>query len=124
MTPSPFRVQRRRTKGWTKPEGAVYVGRPTRWANPFVVGEDADDRDQAAALFRAWLEYDRPECLDPYGSYEYRQQMSDRREWMLAHASELTGRDLMCWCPLPAPGEPDHCHAAALLDLAHHGGAR
>lgn len=29
------RIQRKRTKGWTMPEGAVYVGRPTRWGNPF-----------------------------------------------------------------------------------------
>ncbi|HEX5568070.1 MAG TPA: DUF4326 domain-containing protein, partial [Streptomyces sp.] len=33
--------------------------------------------------------------------------------------AELRGRDLMCWCPLPAPGEPDHCHAAVLLELAN-----
>lgn len=32
----PRRIQRRRTKGWRMPEGAVYVGRPTRWGNPFV----------------------------------------------------------------------------------------
>jgi len=35
----PKRIQRRRTKGWRMPEGAVYVGRPTKWRNPFVVGE-------------------------------------------------------------------------------------
>lgn len=32
---SPQRIQRRRTKGWRMPAGAVYVGRPTRWGNPF-----------------------------------------------------------------------------------------
>lgn len=31
----PQRIQRQRTKGSTMPEGAVYVGRPTRWGNPF-----------------------------------------------------------------------------------------
>lgn len=35
----PRRIQRRRTKGWTMPPGAIYVGRPTKWGNPFVVGE-------------------------------------------------------------------------------------
>jgi len=32
---SPKRIQRQRTKGWRMPAGAVYVGRPTRWGNPF-----------------------------------------------------------------------------------------
>src|SRR5438445_12750312 len=35
---TPTRVQRKRTKGWRMPEGAVYVGRPTRWGNPYSVG--------------------------------------------------------------------------------------
>ena len=31
----PERIQRRRTRGWRMPVRAVYVGRPTRWGNPF-----------------------------------------------------------------------------------------
>ena len=31
------RIQRRRTKGWRMPEGAIYVGRPTIWGNPYRV---------------------------------------------------------------------------------------
>jgi hypothetical protein len=31
----PERIQRRRALGWRMPEGAVYVGRPTVWGNPF-----------------------------------------------------------------------------------------
>lgn len=31
----PKRIQRRRTAGWRMPENTVYVGRPTRWGNPF-----------------------------------------------------------------------------------------
>lgn len=34
----PERIQRRRTKGWRLPEGAIYVGRPTKWGNPFTLG--------------------------------------------------------------------------------------
>ncbi|MGV7636606.1 DUF4326 domain-containing protein, partial [Mycobacterium kansasii] len=34
---APKRIQRKRTKGWRMPEGAVYVGRPTKWGNPFIV---------------------------------------------------------------------------------------
>lgn len=33
----PRRIQRKRTRGWRMPEGAVYVGRPSRWGNPFSV---------------------------------------------------------------------------------------
>ncbi|MGW2371750.1 DUF4326 domain-containing protein [Kitasatospora sp. NPDC001683] len=32
---SPARVQRRRTAGWRAPEGAIYVGPGSRWANPW-----------------------------------------------------------------------------------------
>lgn len=32
---TPERIQRRRSTGWRMPEGAVYVGRPTKWGNPF-----------------------------------------------------------------------------------------
>lgn len=31
----PQRIQRKRTKGWKMPDGAVYVGRPTKWGNPY-----------------------------------------------------------------------------------------
>jgi hypothetical protein len=43
--PHPLRVQRRRTKGWEMPDGAIYVGRPTMFGNPF---DDAED-------FESWL---------------------------------------------------------------------
>ena len=32
---------------------------------------------------------------------------------------ELRGFNLACWCPLPEPGQPDHCHAAVLLEVAN-----
>jgi hypothetical protein len=66
----PERIQLRRTKGWRKPEGAIYVGRPSPYGNPFPVDSDwmtwmaiaigfradKDGRRQAAvALHRAWI---------------------------------------------------------------------
>ncbi|GAA0705040.1 hypothetical protein GCM10010193_70100 [Kitasatospora atroaurantiaca] len=33
--PEPHRIQRRRVKGWRAPEGVVYVGRGTKWGNPW-----------------------------------------------------------------------------------------
>jgi len=35
---APIRIQRKRTKGWRMPEGAIYVGRGSRWGNPFAIG--------------------------------------------------------------------------------------
>src|SRR6266480_4619163 len=34
----PKRIQRSRAKGWKMPANAIYVGRPTVWGNPYVVG--------------------------------------------------------------------------------------
>ncbi|QSM90796.1 Uncharacterised protein [Mycobacteroides abscessus subsp. bolletii] len=98
----PQRIQRKRTKGWRIPEGAVYVGRPTKWGNPFWVGPNEDlgevlDAALATKFFRAWLR--EPEA------------------WVLPKppdACELRGLDLVCWCPLDSP-----CHADVLLELAN-----
>lgn len=34
---TPKRIQRKRTKGWRMPPGAVYVGRPGPFGNPFTI---------------------------------------------------------------------------------------
>lgn len=115
----PKRIQRKRTAGWKAPEGAKYVGRGSRFGNPFVVGQDAHDRAHATALYREWLENNSYDVHPPEISPEQRQAMDDRRDWILTHAPELAGRNLMCWCPRPEPGEPDHCHARILLNLAN-----
>ena len=36
----PKRIQRSRAKGWEMPANAIYVGRPTVWGNPYVVGSE------------------------------------------------------------------------------------
>lgn len=41
------------------------------------------------------------------------------RTKLIAALPMLAGKNLACWCPLPAPGEPDICHAAVLLELAN-----
>ena len=91
---SPKRVQQRRTKGWMKPDGAISVARPYKWGNPFEVGKTPGVRTNADAvqLYRLWLP----------GSP------------LLADIGELTGHDLMCFCP---PDQP--CHADVLLEVAN-----
>ena len=54
-------------------EGAVYVGRPTKWGNPFVIGRDGT-RKEVIEKYRGWL---AESGLDP---------------------KELEGKDLVCWC--------------------------
>lgn len=121
---SPTRIQRRRTRGWRAPEGAVYVGRPTRFGNPFSVDlyvkadrigylDRAEGRRLAAEDFERWL----VEGEDGLWCGPVDESATARRV-LLRAIPLLAGRDLTCWCPLPEPGQPDHCHAAVLLRLA------
>lgn len=104
----PERVQRKRAKGWRMPEGAVYVGRPSKWGNPF--------RLVSANRIH-----------DPYGNEWDCAQGEARgvavrlfREYMWDHfdgealVKALAGKDLACWCPLDQP-----CHADVLLEIAN-----
>jgi hypothetical protein len=36
----PIRIQRKRTKGWKLPPNTVYVGRGSKWGNPFKIYKD------------------------------------------------------------------------------------
>jgi hypothetical protein len=89
---SPKRIQRRRTPGWRMPEGAIYVGRPSKWGNPILGGDAA----RKVELFRILI-HSRPPGLTP----------ADLRR-------DLGGRDLACWCPVDQP-----CHADVLLEHAN-----
>jgi hypothetical protein len=109
----PKRIQRKRAKGWKMPEDAVYVGRPTKWGNPYQVKQDEnlnfyvawetgrsrkshylqkDAAKEAVELFRNYMRFglDSPSCI------------------------HLRDKDLACWCPLDKP-----CHADVLLELAN-----
>ena len=105
---APKRIQRKRTKGWRMPEGAVYVGRPGKWGNPFPVGQwvrplegglpvEVKTPEQAVALFRA-------SAMHPTGGFVFRENVR----------KHLAGKDLCCWCPLDQP-----CHADVLLEIAN-----
>ena len=89
---TPKRIQRRRTKGWKMPPGALYVGRPTPYGNPYKTAQE----------YREWLNGDLP------GQFRY------DRQFVISHVKYLRGIDLACWCPLDKP-----CHADILLELAN-----
>lgn len=97
---TPQRIQRKRSKGWKMPEGAVYVGRPSRWGNPYLSGGFGCSPESAVALFVDMLQR---APLNPDGTTQF-----DTIKRALA------GKDLACWCPLSAP-----CHADVLLELAN-----
>ncbi len=79
-----------RHKGGRKPDNVVYVGRPSRWGNPFPV--EAHGRRAAVNRYRLW-------AADRAGR--------DPR-WL----APLAGKTLACYCPLD-----QECHADVLLEL-------
>lgn len=114
----PERIQRRRTKGWRMPEGAVYVGRPSKWGNPF----------QVVALpggFWTVVDDNGVDYREPYTGWAdksyavlkaVRLFYADVKGELAPYPplSELHGKDLVCWCPLDQA-----CHADVLLELAN-----
>jgi hypothetical protein len=89
------RIQRKRTKGWRMPDGAVSVSRPGKWGNPFKI-EEGLTAQGAVNLFRSYL-------LNGMLSFT----VDDVRR-------ELKGKNLACWC------RPDGvCHADVLLEIAN-----
>ena len=88
------RIQRKRTKGWRMPPNTIYVGRPTKWGNPYVRSRVAD----AVMLYEETLRIG----LLPVTTEDVKR--------------ELRGENLACWCRL---GQP--CHADVLLKIANEG---
>ena len=69
----------------------VYVGRPSKWGNPFVIGKDGT-REEVVAKYRVHLL---------------------RSPALLGALNELREKDIVCWCA------PCACHGDVLLELAN-----
>ncbi len=121
------------------PDGAVYVGRPSRWGNPFQVqlGAEVFVRNVSAdrsvlgippgmpkAILALWI--DAPGvAVEAYLAWLRGDLLIARYKPLPPPPSPssppspseireaLGGRDLACWCPLDAP-----CHADVLLAVA------
>lgn len=102
----PERIQRKRMKGWRMPEGAVYVGRPTKWGNPFQAGK--------VVYLTGPKTGERADRADVVRMYENRIRRVGGDEVIGLIRAELAGRDLVCWCPQDEP-----CHADVLLRIAN-----
>lgn len=103
------------------PPGAIYVGRPTVFGNPWSVQAAlASDLFEPSAVpevcvtcFRRWLQRtDYPDALEKFPIYK---TLEPKRLEILSRLSELRGHDLACWCPLESPW----CHADVLLEIAN-----
>ena len=69
--------------------GAVYVGRPSKWGNPYTIGQDGT-REEVISLYRDWIAK-KPE--------------------LIGELAAMNPQTLVCWCaPLP-------CHADVLKEL-------
>lgn len=69
----------------------VFIGRPSKWGNPFVIGRDGD-RAEVIAKYDAWL---------------------DTQPGLLAALPELAGKVLGCFCA------PEACHGDVLVRRAN-----
>ncbi len=74
-----------------KAPDALYIGRPSKFGNPFVIGRDGS-REQVIAKYEAWL------TSQPH---------------LMAALPELKGKKLGCWCA------PQACHGDVLARLAN-----
>jgi len=72
-------------------DNMVFVGRPTKWGNPFYIGKHGN-REEVIQLYREWL----PKQIE-----------------LMKDLHELRCKDLVCFC------EPLACHADVLLELAN-----
>ena len=101
----PKRIQRKRTKGWKMPENTVYVGRPTKWGNPFKIG----DSYKHAHINLCSTIVTRDDVLRMFRIYAL-----DRIDEDLGWLTPLRGKNLACFCKLN-----ESCHADILLEIAN-----
>lgn len=99
----PMRVQRKRTKGWKMPPNTVYVGRPTKWGNPYRVGQSVGPKAEPMSAKNAVAAYRYFVIANQESAERFRLPIKD-----------LRGKNLACWCPLDKP-----CHADVLLEIAN-----
>jgi len=67
----------------------IYIGRPSKWGNPFTVGKDGN-REEVIQKYREWIKT-QPDLLNSL--------------------HELKGKTLGCWC------KPEACHGDILMEI-------
>jgi hypothetical protein len=101
---TPIRTQRSRNKQPGIPIGSVYVGRPSQWGNPAVIGEFYNGH-----LIKT--KFDAVSCFyDHCKTFALNDPVAFRL-WLLP----LIDRNVCCWCPIDEP-----CHGDILVALTRH----
>lgn len=97
----PIRIQRSRIKKQISPNGLpiVYVGRPSKYGNPYKVG----DNDGFVVI------HTRAAVIELFEIYA-KKKLELTPNWL----DDLRGKNLSCWC-----GEDELCHADILLKIAN-----
>ena len=110
------------------PDNAVYIGRPSKWGNPFIMVGDQlfSDASHRRTIFSPWIIYDQhhlytkeeglDKCLELYKLWVMGWLVTNDVKpcpFSLEEArKELNGKDLACWCP-----RTKKCHADILIEL-------
>ena len=109
------RIQRKRTKGWKMPENTVYVGRPTKWGNPYkVTGEPGHWFVIDTELDEPCASFAEKHHAFVYALVLYKKEINYKHNSGKVNVYDLKGKNLACWCK---PDEP--CHADVLLELSN-----
>ncbi|MFI2349734.1 DUF4326 domain-containing protein [Streptomyces sp. NPDC019443] len=118
----PIRIQRRRTFGWRAPAEAKYVGRGTRWGNPWAVVQTPQGwaaswtegaRQPTPPAEKRWVAADTRYAAHEAAVYRYAEWIADQPKMLAVIRAELAGRDVMCWCLRELP-----CHGDVLIATA------
>lgn len=100
----PIRIQRSRQHKQISPNGLpiVYVGRPSKFGNPFKIGGEYEGEKGFVEIKT------KEECVNLFSF------LVGLGCQMNEYLHELKGKNLSCWCKI---GEP--CHADILLEIAN-----
>lgn len=129
MKAKPIRIKRSRQNKQVSPNGLpiIYVGRGSRWGNPFKIcelinGKFAISHECDYQLHQITKEvgcdskHYNTKCeaaIDAIKCYELYHHAKDSAN-MADAITNLKGKNLSCWCKLD-----DKCHADLLLELAN-----
>jgi hypothetical protein len=106
------------------PENTIYVGRPTRWGNPFKAKRGYEKI--ALRMYRLYVKGqlskdamdkilgERKQAYHPDAELAIIKWNMDGQVMIHAARKELRGKDVACWCPVGKP-----CHADILLRIVN-----
>jgi len=111
----PFQVQRQRAKGWRMPENTVFVGRPTKWGNPYRLGQSANGWFVYGEDGERIGDFQKDKVYAASIAVQLYREMIERILASDPHAlDELANKKIACWCPI---GQP--CHRDVLIELSN-----